>query len=89
MATTDLCSPLYGMTDAQLQAALAAAQEAYLDLRSGNKAVTVSYAQGDGSRSVTFQSTNVAAVRMFIAELQAALNPGVRICRRRRMVPLF
>ena len=89
MATTDLCSPLYGMTDAQLQAALAAAQEAYLDLRSGNKAVTVSYAQGDGSRSVTFQSTNVAAVRMFIAELQATLNPGVRVCRRRRMVPLF
>ncbi|MBR8234612.1 gpW family protein [Burkholderia sp. AU42008] len=77
------------MTDAQLQDALAAAQEAYLDLRSGNKTVTVSYAQGDGSRSVTFQSTNVAAVRMFIAELQAALNPGVRVCRRRRMVPLF
>ena len=89
MATTDLCSPLYGMTDAQLQAALAAAQQAYIDLRTGNKAVTVAYAQGDGSRSVTFQATNLASIRMFISDLQAALNPGVKICKRRRMVPLF
>lgn len=89
MATTDLCSPLYGMTDAQLQAALTSAQQAYVDLRTGDKAVTVSYAQGDGSRSVTFQQTNMANLRLFIADLQAALNPGVRPCRRRRMVPLF
>ena len=89
MATTDLCSPLYGMTDAQLQAALASAQQAYLELRSGNKAVTVEYAQGDGSRSVTFQTTNLASLRLFIGELQAALNPGARICKRRRLVPLF
>lgn len=89
MATNDLCSPLYGMTDAQLQAALASAQQAYIDLRTGEKAVTVAYAQGDGSRSVTFQTTNLAAVRMFIRDLQAALNPGVKMCKRRRMVPLF
>lgn len=89
MATTDLCSPLYGMTDAQLQAALAAAQQAYIDLRTGDKAVTVAYAQGDGTKNVTFQATNMVAVQRFILELQAALNPGVKICKRRRMVPLF
>lgn len=89
MATTDLCSPLYGMTDAQLQAALVAAQQAYIDLRTGDKAVTVAYAQGDGSRSVTFQTTNIAAIRMFIGDLQAALNPGANVFKRRRMVPLF
>ena len=89
MATNDLCSPLYGMTDAQLQAALASAQQAYLDLRTGDKAVSVAYAQGDGSLSGTGQITNLASLRMFIRDLQAALNPGAPLCRRRRMVPLY
>ncbi|BCF88681.1 MULTISPECIES: gpW family head-tail joining protein [Paraburkholderia] len=89
MATTDLSSPYYGMSDAQLQAALAQAQQALIDLRTGEKAVTVSYAQGDGSRSVTFQQTSMANLRMLIAELQQALNPGVCINRRRYITPVF
>jgi hypothetical protein len=89
MATSDICSPYYGMTDLQLQAALQAAQAALIQLRTGNKAVTVQYAQGDGNRSVTFQATNMASLRMLISDLLAALNPGVKVCKRRRMVPLF
>lgn len=89
MATNDISSPYYGMSDAQLQAAIAAAQQAMIQLRTGNKPVSVSYAQGGGSRSATFVATDLANLRMFIAELQQALNPGMRIKRRRPMRPMF
>ena len=89
MATNDINSPLYGMTDAQLQAALSKAQAALVDLRTGSKVVSVSYAQGEGSRSATFMQTDQANLRMFIAQLLAALNPGVRMRRRRYITPLF
>jgi hypothetical protein len=89
MATIDLSSPYYGMSDAQLQAALISAQQALIELRTGKKLVTVSYAQGGGSRSATFQQTDMANLRMLIAELQQALNPGVRINRRRYITPVF
>ena len=89
MATTDISSPYYGMTDAQLMAAIASAQQAYLQLRTGTKVVNVSYAQGGGSRSATFQQTDMANLRMLISELQQALNPGVRIRRRRPMTPYY
>ncbi|OTP79482.1 gpW family head-tail joining protein [Caballeronia sordidicola] len=89
MATSDINSPLYGMTDAQLQALLAQAQNAYAQLRTGTNVVTIAYAQGDGSRSATYQQTDMASLRIWISELIAALNPGVVVGRRRRMVPLF
>ncbi|MBB2981756.1 gpW family protein [Paraburkholderia tropica] len=89
MATTDLTSPLYGMSDAQLQTALAAAQQAYADLRTGKKVVSISYAQGGGSRSATFQQTDLASLRMWILDLQQALNPALRINRRRYVRPIF
>lgn len=89
MATSDINSELYGMTDAQLQAALTAAQTALVDLRTGKKVVSVSYAQGEGSRSATFAQTDLANLRMFIQELLGALNPGVRMRRRRFITPMF
>ncbi|HGO6081308.1 phage head-tail adapter protein [Burkholderia metallica] len=89
MATTDPCSPLYGLADAQLQAMLAQAQQAYADLRSGKKVVSVSYAQGGGSRSASFQQTDMASLRMWILDLQKALNPALQICRRRYIRPIF
>lgn len=89
MATTDLSSPYYGMSDAQLQAAISAAQQAFMDLRMGKKVVTVAYAQGGGSRSATFQQTDMANLRMLINDLQRALNPGVCIRQRRPLKPLF
>ncbi|MBU9391722.1 MULTISPECIES: gpW family head-tail joining protein [Burkholderia] len=89
MATTDPTSPLYGLTDTQLQSMLSAAQKAYADLRSGNKVVSVSYAQGGGSRSATFQQADMAALRMWILDLQKALNPALQINRRRYIRPIF
>ena len=89
MATTDINSELYGMTDAQLQSALTQAQRALVELRTGKKVVSVSYAQGEGSRSATFQATDLANLRMFIAELLQALNPGLRVRRRRFITPMF
>lgn len=68
------CGPLAGMTPEQLKAALAAAQEAYADLLLGNKGVSFSYAQGDGTRSVTFQGTSLANLQVFIRQLQQALG---------------
>ncbi|PXW23399.1 gpW family head-tail joining protein [Paraburkholderia caballeronis] len=89
MTVTDISSPLYGMTTAQLQAALADAQKAYAELRSGRKVVSISYAQGGGSRSATFQQADLAGLRLWIQDLQAALNPGLRINRRRFVRPVF
>ncbi|MFD1557081.1 gpW family head-tail joining protein [Paraburkholderia silviterrae] len=89
MATSDISSPYYGMTDAQLMVAINNAQAAHIELRTGKKVVTVAYAQGGGSRSATFQQTDMANLRLLIAELQQALNPGVRIRRRRPITPYF
>ena len=76
------CGPLAGMTPEQLKAALAAAQEAYTELLLGNKGVSFSYAQGDGTRSVTFQGTSLPNLVMFIKDLQQAL--GICPCSRSR-----
>jgi gpW len=89
MATSDINSDLYGMTDAQLQAALVQAQAALIELRTGKKVVSVSYAQGEGSRSATFQGTDLANLRMFITELKQALNPGLHFRKRRYITPMF
>lgn len=67
-------SILAGMTTAQLQAALTAAQQAYTELMTGQKGVSFSYAQGDGSRSVTYQQTNMQQLASFIRLLQAQLG---------------
>lgn len=63
-----------GMSTAQLQAALGVAQQAYLDITSGAKAVTINYTQGDGSKSVTYQQTSVPNLIMLIKQLQAQLG---------------
>jgi len=73
-------SVLTGMTQAQLQAALTQAQTAYTALMTGSKGETFSYAQGEGSKSVTYTRANVANLTYFIAEIQRAL--GIRGRRR-------
>lgn len=70
-----------GMTNAQLTAALATAQQAYLDISSGAKVVTISYAQGDGSKTVTYQQSGLANLTQLIRQLQQALG---LICQGRR-----
>jgi hypothetical protein len=63
-----------GMTTTQLQAALATAQQAYIDLSAGAKVVTASYAQGDGNRSVTYTAASLPNIVALIKELQAQLG---------------
>jgi hypothetical protein len=67
-------SVLSGMTQAQLQAALTAAQQAYTDLMTGAKAVDLSYAQGDGSKHVRYTEASVQNLVAFISELRAQLG---------------
>lgn len=63
-----------GMPRAQLEAALMNAQQAYLELSTGAKAVTLSYAQGNGSKSVTYQQTSMSNLVGLIKQLQAQLG---------------
>jgi len=71
-----------GMSTAQLQSALAAAQQAYLDLSTGAKVVTASYTQGDGAKSVTYTAAQLPQLTALIRSLQAQLgllpNGGAR-----------
>ena len=71
-----------GMSTAQLQTALSAAQQAYLDLSTGAKVVTASYTQGDGAKSVTYTAAQMPQLTALIRQLQAQLgllpNRGAR-----------
>lgn len=67
-------SLLAGRPTAQLQTDLANAQQAYIDLSSGAKAVTLSYTQGDGSKSVTYTPADLAALSALIKMLQMQLG---------------
>lgn len=67
-------SLLAGMSDDQARAALAKAQAAYVDLASGTHGVSFSYTQGDGTRSVSYQQTNLSDLSGLIRSLQAYLG---------------
>lgn len=62
------------MSRAQLEEALNRAQQAYIELSSGVKGVSFSYAQGDGTRSVTYQQTDIGTLMGLIQFLQAQLG---------------
>lgn len=72
-----------GMTTAQLQLALANAQQAYLDLSSGAKVVTAAYTQGNGTKSVTYTAASLPDLVALIKQLQAQL--GI-VCQGRRPI---
>lgn len=65
---------LTGMSKEQLEAALEVAQQAYLELASGNKGVSFSYSQGDGTRSVSYQKTQLSDLLALIQMIQAELG---------------
>ncbi|WP_336938927.1 gpW family head-tail joining protein [Acinetobacter modestus] len=67
-------SPLAGMTQDQLQAALLAAQKAYIELMTGGRAVELSYAQGDGSRTVKYEKIDQQMLEQFIEMLKRQLG---------------
>ncbi|NHB89599.1 MULTISPECIES: gpW family head-tail joining protein [Photorhabdus] len=62
------------MTREQLQDALTKAQQAYIDLASGQRGVSFSYTQGDGTRSVSYQQSGIADLMALIQLLQAQLG---------------
>lgn len=63
-----------GMTQQQLQCALNAAQQAYVELSSGAKVVTASYTQGDGAKTVTYTPATLPNLVALIKQLQAQLG---------------
>ena len=65
---------LDGMSQAQLQTALSNAQQAYLDLSTGAKVQVATYAQGDGTKSVTFTQANIQNLVALIKSLQQQLG---------------
>lgn len=67
-------SILAGMQTSALQSALATAQQAYIDLSTGNKGESYSYTQGDGAKAVTYTKANLPDLVALIRLLQAQLG---------------
>lgn len=63
-----------GMSRQQLQELLGKAQQAYIELMSGNKGVSFSYTQSDGTRSVTYNQTSAQDLMALIQLLQVELG---------------
>jgi len=85
---SDDCRPpeLIGLTNEQLQAQLTAVQQAIHDLTIGGKPSSVSYAQGDGAKSVSYTQADLAGLRMRARMLAQALG----LVRPRRAIrPVF
>jgi hypothetical protein len=74
-----------GMTKVALQTALSNAQAAYVALSTGTRGESFSYAQGDGSKSVTYTRANIGQLSALIRMLQQELG----IVRRARMPTRF
>lgn len=85
-------SVLDGMDLATLQGQLTAMQTALLALQTGSLTVSVSYSQGDGSRSVTYSQANIGSLTQAILSVQQQIDilNGVAGPRRRRpIMPVF
>lgn len=80
-------SLLAGRPVAQLQSDLAAAQQAYIELSTGAKVANATYAQGAGSRSVSYSQADIGAVQVLIRTLQQQL--GITERARAPMRPVF
>lgn len=75
-----------GRSRADLQAQLTALQAAYDQLVAGQQVVTGSYAQGDGTRSVTFRPTDLGLLDGTISIIQQKLGIVRRARRQIRFV---
>lgn len=85
--TSKPVSLLAGRPIAQLERDLAAAQDAYVELSSGAKVANATYAQGAGSRSVTYTPADLPAVQNLIRTLQQQL--GIVSRARQPIQPVF
>lgn len=84
-------SILDGISVEVLQTRLAAMQQAYLDLVSGGKLQVASYAQGDGTKAVTYTMANIADLTQAILAVQSQIDTinGCSINRRAPLRPYF
>lgn len=84
-------SILDGVDVGVLQTRLAAMQQAYLDLTTGGKVESAAYAQGDGSRSITYTRANLADLTQAILTVQTQIDQltGQCINRRAPLRPFF
>jgi hypothetical protein len=72
------CGQFAGMTQAALQALLAQAQQALFQIQLGAKPQTLSYAQADGSKSVSYTPTSREGLMTFIRQINGALGQSGR-----------
>jgi hypothetical protein len=63
-----------GVDPATLQTWLTISQQALQDLATGGKPVTLSYAQGDGSKSVTYTPAQISLLEQRCRNLARALG---------------
>lgn len=84
-------SILDGIDVTSLQQRLAAMQQAYLDLVTGGKVEVASYAQADGSRTVSYTKANLADLAAAIITVQSAIDraTAVSVNRRAPLRPIF
>ncbi len=67
-----------GMSRADMQARLAALKAAYFELLTGKQVAAASYAQSDGSKSVTYRAADLSRLQGEIALLQQLLGIAPR-----------
>lgn len=84
-------SILDGISVDTLRTRLAAMQQAYLDLTSGGKLQVASYAQGDGTKAVTYTAANIGDLTLAIIGVQTQIDrlSGVSLNRRAPLRPYF
>ena len=66
---------LVGVPTATLQAWLAAAQTALHELTIGKRVAEASYASGEGARTVRYTAASLTELRLYIRQLQQAIDP--------------
>ena len=74
------CAPTQGifagLTQAQLQAYLASAQDAYMKLSTGAQIASAGYSQGDGAKNVSYRQADIGQLTALILQIQQALGMG-------------
>lgn len=71
-------APPPALPQATLTANLAAAQAAYDKLAQGGQVASASYSEGNGTRSVTYNSAQLGDLRAYIEQLQTQLGYRAR-----------
>jgi len=80
---------LSGVDVATLRTWLSAAQTALHELTIGRRVAEASYGQGDGVRTVKYSQADLPGLRLYIRQLQQAIDPTNPAFQRRAISVLF